>query len=97
MSATISSSGTWTTITSMDTTAAGKDRQNVPSIENLNFESLKVATGEGLIMPEVNQFIQLMADGYNIGYWHAAQLLDIYMRMQLNQGNAPDVMRVSTG
>ena len=97
MSATLSSTGTWSTITGLDTAAAAKTQQNVPAIGGLNFESLKVATGEGTIWSELDQFIQLVADGYAIGFWPAAQLVDIRLRAKLGQGNAPDVMRVSTG
>lgn len=71
-------SGAWTTITGLDTTAAGKTQANLPTVGSLNLESLK--TDAGVVLPELDQFVQFVADGYGIGFWHAWALVTILMR-----------------
>jgi len=93
MSATISASGDWTGLTGLDTTAAAKTKANVPDFEDLNLESLKTTIGEGSELPELTQFITLLSDGYNIGYWHAAALLSKFLRMHFQSQTVPNLMR----
>lgn len=79
-------SGAWTTITSLDTVGAGKGRANVPDLGNINLESLKGPLG--VTLSELEQFVQFMADGYNIGFQHAWTLLLILVRAKTQ---APDL------
>ena len=90
--ATISSSGTWTALSHLGrdfgTSQMAKTNPNVPVDDYMNFESLKDANGRGVILPELQTFVQLAADGYAIGHWQAASLLFTLLKAYLNSSVA---------
>jgi len=89
MGATLESTGTWTAI-SFNTTKASKTEANVPNLEDINLESLKDADTGHVTWPELDQFVQLVADGYNISHWSAAKLVAILIGNKM-RGWVPDV------
>jgi len=81
MAATITATGTWSTITGLSSGLSGQaglPGLNRPIALGLNFESLK--TQDGVILPELRQFIAAMAAGYGISHWTAADLCELLLR-----------------
>jgi len=70
MAATITASGTWTTL-NVDLTGMVATGPNVPHADKMQFEQLKSQD-----FPEIVQFLQLMATNYGIGYQPAKALFD---------------------
>ena len=79
MAATLTSSGTWTTLAGL----VGMDtRANVPSVNKLDLEDLK--GDHGVVHAELRQFIQLAADAYSLTYWQAACVVEILLKAMMN-------------
>src|SRR5947207_3299389 len=83
MAATISSTGTFSTITGLDVTKSNATG-NHPNAIGLNFESLKNA--EGVQFDELRQFIQLVATAYGLSFWPAAGLVSFFLRALFASG-----------
>ena len=66
MAATISSSGTWTTLATVLPLATGP---SVPTLTNIDPNDTRTP------ISEVDQMIRLVAAGYNTNYWAACVLL----------------------
>jgi len=79
MAATISSSGTWTTLT-FGTRDALKDGDNRPRLNDIFFEQLALVD-----LDELNQFIDLVAAGYGIAHQSALVLLLSVMKAKLGR------------
>jgi hypothetical protein len=108
MSATISASGTWTALDfdpigqpktnwptqpGLESPANGmhqKDGMSVRWATAMNFEALK-----GGDLPELMQFVQLLANGYSINTQAAIALLYQLVSMMMNRSN-PDVGTASS-
>ncbi len=88
MPATLTSTGTFTDLSGVISTArrstapgggySSKDRGNEPDIENWNLDSLK--TLDGVRLSELDQFVTLVAQAYNLHFWQAATLVQVFMR-----------------
>lgn len=79
MAATISSSGTWTTLTGL----VGMDaRINTPSINKIDLEDLKGI--HGVVHEELRQFIQLAADAYSLNFWQGAGIVEVLLKALMN-------------
>lgn len=88
MPATITSTGTWTNLSTVLNAARSNAIGNEPRLEGekgpapgglgINFEVLK--TREGVEFPELEQFIQLVATQYGLLYWPAVALVDFLFR-----------------
>lgn len=91
MAAVLSSTGTWTRAGTVDLTAMAKTQPNLPVVEDWMMELLKDANGRGLVYPEIQQMVQLMADGLNIGHWPAAALMRYMLNAYLSNQFVPDV------
>lgn len=79
--ATITATGTWTAITGMSTGTSGQGGLpglNRPMALGINLESLK--TADGVILPELQQFIAAFAAGYSINHWAAADWIELLLR-----------------
>jgi len=80
MAATITATGTWTAITGL----RGQDaRINQPSISDIDLEDLK-NDARGVILPELQSFIQAAADGYSLRHWQAAGLIEVLLKAYMN-------------
>jgi hypothetical protein len=86
MAATITATGTWTPL-NIDLTRMGKTSPNVLHADLMQLEQLKLGD-----LPEFNQFIQAMADGYGIGFNPALALLFACIQARMNREN-PSVSR----
>jgi len=79
MSATITATGTWTSLAG----AMGQDTKlNVPSIDHIDLEAQK--TIYGVILPELQGFIEAAAIGWGLTFWQAAGLLEVYFKALMN-------------
>ena len=88
MAATITSTGTFTDLSTVLDATRSKVIGNEPRLEGekgtapgglgVNFEVLK--TAEGVDLPELGQFITLVAQAYSLLYWQAAALVAILLR-----------------
>lgn len=79
MAATISASGTFTALAGL----TGMDAKiNQPNITHIDLEALK--TAHGVVLPELHQFIQLVADAYGLLFWQAAGLVDVLLKATMN-------------
>ena len=91
MSATISATGTFTDLSTVVDATRSKMIGNEPRLEGekgtapgglgMNLEVLK--TAEGVELPELNQFIDLVAQAYSLLHWQAAALVAILMRAKM--------------
>lgn len=77
--ATISDSGTWTSLPGL---VAMDARQNVPSINAIDLEGLKGI--HGVVHDELRQFVQLMADAYGLKFWQGAGLCEVLLKALMN-------------
>lgn len=81
MPATISSSGTWTNV-EFNTTDVAKTMANDARLSEISFyDSLRDTD-----FSELQQFIQLVANAYSIGFWAAAVLVDNALQIMRNRG-----------
>lgn len=79
MAAVISSLGNWTPLVGL----TGQDaRINTPSFSNIDLEDLK--TIHGVTHPELVNFVQLVADAYNLRFWQAAGVVEVLLKALLN-------------
>lgn len=79
MSATLTSTGTWTSLagaTAMDA------KQNVPSVNKLDLEALK--SNRGVVLPELDQFVAAAAAGWGLTYWQAAGVVEVFLKALMN-------------
>jgi hypothetical protein len=91
--ATITAAGAWTPLNVNFTTmavknAAGQAMPNTMHADRMQLEQLKSQD-----LPELNQFIQAMADGYGITFNAALTLLNSIWVARMNREN-PAVSRV---
>jgi hypothetical protein len=86
MPATISSAGTWTPL-NVDFSRMSKLGPNTLHADMMQLEQLKNQD-----LPEFNQFIQLVADGYGIGFNPALALVSAIFTARMNREN-PSVSR----
>lgn len=92
MSATISSTGTFTDLSSVLNAARSNLIGNEPRLEGekgvapgglgINLETLK--TAEGIELPELTQFINIVAAATGLLYWPAAHLVYIALKGHIN-------------
>jgi hypothetical protein len=80
MPATLSATGTWTPIPFALDAETLKTGPNVRSLSQTNLSQFVTQNH-----PETEAVIQLYADGYNIGYQHAAVLLRHLLAQVLNR------------
>jgi hypothetical protein len=80
MAATLSATGTWTPIPFALDAETLKTGPNVRSVSQLNLSQFVTQNH-----PETEAIIQLYADGYGIGFQHAALLLRHLVAMTLNR------------
>ncbi|MHA2313213.1 MAG: hypothetical protein ACXADF_17135 [Candidatus Thorarchaeota archaeon] len=81
MPATISSSGTWTTV-SFTTTDIEATDPNTTKMSDIDFSASLRDTD----LSELSQFIQLVATAYSIGFWPAVVLIDNALQIMRNRG-----------
>jgi hypothetical protein len=86
MPATLTATGTWTPL-GVDLTRMSKLHPNVPHSDRMQLEQLKSAD-----LPELVAFIQLMADGYGIGFQPAKALFFACVQALMNR-ETPTVSR----
>lgn len=79
MAATLSSSGTWTTLAGLTGQNTGI---NTPSVNNIDLEDLKGV--HGVVHDELRQFVQLTADAYSLRFWQAAGVVEVLLRALMN-------------
>jgi hypothetical protein len=80
MPATVTATGTWTPIPFDVSAETRKTGPNVRSLKEVNLSQFITQNH-----PETEAVIQLYADGYGIGYQHAALLLRHLLAMALNR------------
>lgn len=85
MPATISASGTWTGIT-FDSTNAARTKANVPTLDSQRLDGIAQANAP---WSELQQFIQLVATNYSIGWRHALVLVKQGLTAMLNRSDLP--------
>lgn len=78
--ATITAANPWTALSGLDTAAMAKTGPNVEVVHDILLDNIKT---NGL--PELRQFIQLMADGYGIGFNQARSLLMTFMQLEMSR------------
>lgn len=81
MAATLSSTGTWTALT---TPMPSRTTPNDPAIANISLTDFATP------ISEVGQIVKLVADGYNTDYWAAAAFLRAQLTSLMN-GQVPRV------
>lgn len=91
MPAEITATGTFTNLSTVVDATRSKMIGNEPRLEGakgsapgglgMNLEVLK--TMEGVELPELNQFIDLVATAYDLLHWQAAALIHILMRAKM--------------
>lgn len=74
--ATITDSGTWTTL-NFPTTDIGPTDPNVPTLPELNV----AGDLRDVDLSELTQFIQLAATAYSISFWSAATLIETALKI----------------
>lgn len=87
MPATISQSGTWTTL-AFDRTVNPKTGPNTRELEDLNLTAFNsgLTRGPSPNLPELDAFIQLVADAYSITNGSATTLVKHFMAMKGHRG-----------
>lgn len=93
MAATISATGTWTDLGNVFDATKSKEVGNEPRLHGadatgstgpqagglgINFQDLK--TIDGVIFPELKDFIQLVANNYSLYFWQAAVLVELTLK-----------------
>lgn len=88
MAAVIAQSGTWTVFPFLATDPEGKATRNARSVQGLNLAQFNSALTRNASpnFPELQQFVQLVADAYAIGEQSALVLVRHFLTMELNRG-----------
>jgi hypothetical protein len=93
--ATITSTGAWTPL-NVDFSRMAKvnpTNPNVPMPNTMHADMMQMEQLKGVDLPELNQFIQAMADGYAIHFNQALTLLHAIWTARMNREN-PTISRV---
>ncbi len=88
MPATISSTGTFTDLSTVLDATRSKAIGNEPRLEGakgtapggLGIDLSSLKTAEGVEFSELKQFITLVAVAYGLLYWQAVALVDVFLR-----------------
>jgi len=91
--ATFTVTGAWTPLNVDFTKMAAKDASGRGMPNTMHADRMQLEQLKSVDLPELNAFIQMMADGYGITFNSALTLLDAIWRARMNREN-PSVSRV---